>query len=793
MKNAVKYLSISLLILLGLSACGGGSSVSNISPNANVTPPPPPPPPPVDPDIFRTAEFNANWALEAINAAEAYAKGFTGEGVTIGFVDFNFDLATSELNVDARSLGADADIVAIYEAQIGEEASSSPHGHAVAVTAAGIKNDIDTHGVAFDSNVLLVDFFSGVNSRTIIQNNVTNTLSDPWTWLVNNGARIVNKSLGFDEDDFISNPPQVSQRFIVDFDTNVVFAGGLLVTSGGNNSDNEPSLSNLEALQRLRNAGFLNSGPGAMIMVGAVDKNNVIADFSDHAGSGDSRNHFMVAPGVDVIFPYSNENGPGLFVGSGTSFAAPLVSGAAAVLMERWPSLTARDIRNILFETATDLGEAGVDAVYGHGLLNLNAALSPSGNTTVAVRTVGNSLNVSPLSLAIVSGGAMGDAIRLSDALSNTMITDKFKRDFAVDLSSAITFQNNHIVVGNKLSARQNWQSQNLIQSRNLTVQFGFSYDQHRRAILPFLSQAEQNLEPSPNYSFELAGSKGNLEWRLGRGSSLSASMKNTFDTAGSNRDWSLTDHNSIMPEAQNNNFIIIGTPIGKNDQISFGIAYGQDDSDQLNTQIAVTAERSTLTSSLRYDRYSDNFDLNVSVGLMQEKGSLLGTKTNGAISFGEAAYSEWLSLGVTWHSTAKMQISANVMGVTSQSQHNSTGLIEDVSGLFSSRISFDISYQGLFHQTDQMYFSIFQPLRIEQGYATLVNGAGLNPVTGEILFQAQKVSLAPSGREKAIEAGYSRQFAGWTAEARVAYRFQAGHIINQNDLASLLYLSRRF
>ncbi|WP_302789002.1 S8 family serine peptidase, partial [Escherichia coli] len=56
---------------------------------------------------------------------------------------------------------------------------------------------------------------------------------------------------------------------------------------------------------------------------------------------------------------------------TGTSMAAPMVSGAAAVLMQRFPYMTASQIASVLLTTATDLGEKGVDAVYGWGKLNL--------------------------------------------------------------------------------------------------------------------------------------------------------------------------------------------------------------------------------------------------------------------------------------------------------------------------------------------------------------------------------------------------------------------------------------
>ena len=92
-------------------------------------------------------------------------------------------------------------------------------------------------------------------------------------------------------------------------------------------------------------------------------------------------NYYMVAPGTSLILPWNG----GFALLSGTSFSSPLISGAAAIILQRWPNLTGRQLADILFASATDLGAPGVDTIYGHGLLNIAAALQPIGVTTFAV------------------------------------------------------------------------------------------------------------------------------------------------------------------------------------------------------------------------------------------------------------------------------------------------------------------------------------------------------------------------------------------------------------------------
>ena len=65
---------------------------------------------------------------------------------------------------------------------------------------------------------------------------------------------------------------------------------------------------------------------------------------------------------------------------SGTSYAAPYVTGVAALIMDKWDNTDAAMTRDIIFNTADDLGAAGTDPIFGRGALNVGRALSPIGS-----------------------------------------------------------------------------------------------------------------------------------------------------------------------------------------------------------------------------------------------------------------------------------------------------------------------------------------------------------------------------------------------------------------------------
>jgi subtilisin family serine protease len=116
---------------------------------------------------------------------------------------------------------------------------------------------------------------------------------------------------------------------------------------------------------------------GLCIQVGASDATGARAVFSSFGPGLD-----LLAPGVDIwttSLTYRNAFGltwPGVVVASGTSLAAPFVTGAVGLLAAVRPELTDTDFQHVLRETARDIGATGPDRESGWGRLDLAAALA---------------------------------------------------------------------------------------------------------------------------------------------------------------------------------------------------------------------------------------------------------------------------------------------------------------------------------------------------------------------------------------------------------------------------------
>ncbi len=152
--------------------------------------------------------------------------------------------------------------------------------------------------------------------------------------------------------------------------------GAIVAFSSGNDGANE-----------------VNAAAKVAIAVGAIDKNDTPAKGLN--GNKDTRytnigiDQDLVAYGGSIdkndgdtdIRTIDREGGNGYESGDyndhfgGTSAACPQVSGTAALVLSVNPNLTRTEVENILFSTATDLGDAGKDNTYGYGKLNVYAAL----------------------------------------------------------------------------------------------------------------------------------------------------------------------------------------------------------------------------------------------------------------------------------------------------------------------------------------------------------------------------------------------------------------------------------
>ena len=257
------------------------------------------------------------------------------------------------------------------------------HGTHVAGIIAAARNGSGNHGVAFDARIVSInaDGSPGGFNR--------NDEADAIDFARINGADVINMSLGSAGFSSHSGVENALAR--------AVNAGIVVVISAGNDSLSFPGFPANLAIQPY--------AKGMIVAVVATDDNDSIASFSNQAGV--IRQFTVAAPGVAIV---STTNDGGTGAQSGTSMSAPMVSGSVALLKEAFPELSGAELVDMLFSTTRDLGSAGIDDVYGHGLIDLEKATNPlltldfniSSTTTVA-----SAVNLAPEASVALTRGAL--------------------------------------------------------------------------------------------------------------------------------------------------------------------------------------------------------------------------------------------------------------------------------------------------------------------------------------------------------------------------------------------------
>lgn len=177
-----------------------------------------------------------------------------------------------------------------------------------------------------------------------------------------------------------------------------------------------------------------------------------LADFSNACGI--TQNYCITAPGVALDTPITD------IPLDGTSFAAPIVSAAIAVIREAFPYMKSPEITQLLFTTARDLGDTGIDRIYGHGMLDLERATRPVG---VALVPLTNGTPVALRTAHVV--GPIGHKIKSANIKFSFI--DSFGRAFNTNL-------NNNLQIKNRSIAHEHLTDNNTTRMQIGHIEFGF-------------------------------------------------------------------------------------------------------------------------------------------------------------------------------------------------------------------------------------------------------------------------------------------------------------------------------
>lgn len=283
--------------------------------------------------------YNNQTYLKQIKADRAWNVTTGNQAVTVAVLDSGVDTDHPDLKANL--------LPGVNLLSPGKSAEDDfGHGTSVAgILAAKGNNGIGVSGVMWNARILPIKVLDkyGIQDKVDLIAQGINTA-------VNRGAKVVVMSMSS-----LNTSPALEAAV-----SRAEARGVILVAASGN-----------EASRVVYPAAY-----PTVIAVGAVNSSNQPVYSSNN---GPELN--LMAPGVNI---YTTKMAGKYGTLTGTSAAAPQVAAAAALILSKYPKMTPLDVRQLLYQSAVDLGERGWDRQTGYGLLDVNRALRTAPSSDIS-------------------------------------------------------------------------------------------------------------------------------------------------------------------------------------------------------------------------------------------------------------------------------------------------------------------------------------------------------------------------------------------------------------------------
>ncbi|PAX07197.1 S8 family peptidase [Sphingomonas lenta] len=722
-----------------------------------------------------------NWTPSMTHQAQS---GLYGAKVKVGLLDF--------------SVTGDPKANVIRSAGISQVAGA--HGNAVASLIVGAHDGRGVMGLAPRAEIVAWNPFDATESAS-------------WTHIkaglntLGTDAHVINLSLGVPGWTFHPDWKPV----LGDSAIKSKIQDGVFVIAAGN-----------DGFTQTKNVDMTAAFDSTFLVVGSVDPNNVISNFSNRPGnvcltdgfvckntarwtksnpwfveksdyikeSGLLMNRFLVAPGELMLV----DDGTGNYSAgvksnvtrlSGTSFAAPLVSGTVALIAERWPWLLDKplDVAHIILSSARDLGEPGTDPVYGRGMLDVEAAMSPLDWNKVTIK---QSLN----------GGALTDTTlaTLRNTSSYTRSTWDYNRAyFYVFENTTSSWRDFYVPMSSKLVGMQvgsnrdqmNWYLRSRFQAalgsptrfagtgsdafgaqRFSAPMAGFgdlaaSVSVTPKAWRPGLRQSTSPFDTA--VAFQSAS--GRVAMRFGSGvggadvdGQRGFALQSDYDVLNGGA-------NPFLGLASGAAYAAADVALGDRLTLTAGVSNqsARRDTDQMPFQDRVALgglDAYQATASVLSARYRATgwLTATASYTMLDEGAGLLGTQSLDASDFAHGSTTDAATIGADVTPGHGLTFSVSgTLGRTREADLGRQNMGVADGGLVSSAFQVALSKNGLFDGSDRARVTLAQPLHVESGSVAVNQVKVVDRTTGRLGTEVETFELNSGTRRFVAEAMYGR------------------------------------
>jgi hypothetical protein len=453
------------------------------------------------------------------------------------------------------------------------------------------------------------------------------------------------------------------------------------------------------------------------VAVTALGDNGSIASYANWCGS--AKNYCIAAPGNDIV---STSAIPGGYMPmSGTSMAAPVVSGSIALLSGYYPYLSTQNIAWLLIETANNKGVYADSAIYGRGALDLEAAL----NTPIGSLSVPTTASLS--SLTPVEGSRIAASSVMNKSLKKVIpekITafDALKRPFEYGTAEMVsTTHASNANLRAEVARAGAFNKKKTMKSEKTGFQFTTGESLKKDGVAHLASVDVSMESDSGETRFYYAENS-----KYSTSESVLRPTENPYfamnEAYGAESTLALSDTSKLKLSLQT----------GENGL--YGRDYEQDKYDFDERSYAVGAEYSF--------NLTDYLELATMGGMLYEEEAMLGLNGQGALAFDDGS-TYYMGLKAKLNLTPNFALLAAYYRGYTEGQKTS---LMAISGLETE--SFMLAGEYQLNKKDKIGLSLSSPLSVRHGRASFNYASGRDNYSDMVYMHKLSSSLKPEAKE---------------------------------------------
>jgi hypothetical protein len=670
-----------------------------------------------------------------------------GTGVTIGLVDMAI---------------MDQSLTGNVTRWAGNSAAMNGHGGAVASLLVAAHDGRGVMGIAPNASIALFNPFdaTGTTNWSEVARGVVS--------VTNAGASVVNLSLGV-------------PGFVLHQDFRMVYTNAtvapvldrtIFVQAAGN-----------DGVTQTQNVTWDFNNYPHLLLVGSVGPSGEISTFSNRPGDAclvrnrncveRLRDRFLVAPGEWILV---SDGAGGVTRQSGTSFAAPMVTGAIALMHDRWPWLRAKPEATIeiLLQSARDLGAPGVDGVYGHGLLDIKASQSPLAFDDLymlAPHTNGKLRRVYMDDVRdVYEDSDTAARQRLWNSVNGFLTTyedtDDTFRDFLIPVTTTLTTASSN---GRTEALQYFLQASFLDWMKSGFAQEVESYTPGGGMLrFGFSPRTDEVRDGELAYNFGLvASNEAGAKLRIGRGDGAvalhnggpidAASAK--LATGGVDPVFGLASGGLYLGAAHDMpaGFSVALAATTRQSE-AFVTAPTSGEQTALNPNVA-PYEAQAMKAELR-QAVSPEIAWSMAYSFLNERAAVLGVQSSVPEAFADGAQTDALTVGAEWTPSPRVAVALSAtMGKTRPQSPGAQTLAVGAEGLATSAFEAAVTVNGVAGKTDRMRLRVAQPMQLEAGHFDMTSVEVIDRMSGELGVVTKRVDLDGGDRAVLLEGMYAAPF----------------------------------